>query len=617
MLQSSVRMIHRNESDPVTYLAWARQSLPILLPEITGPSEQDTDIMAFWIGRAIWNATPLESNGYRPRSLPAPKRNEPCPCGSGRKFKHCCRDVPAPPEIEIELVWPILIECLPDKHWIDAARSGALPSMGLYAAASVFLEHERWRSLKELSEAALDDGAAIKAEMAALIDPLCDAYDVLYRTDRKKRELLERLAAHPLDPVRSAANQRLSSWLHDQGERKGAWAALARAQQADPSDPAVAGLEISLLASEHAYDRARERAGFWLRRFQKTAGIPDEVLDFLRAVRADPRRALAEVSRDAAPQPIATLYEWIDQQVHRPVPELSWTPLAEHPDDAWVRDAYEPVPRAEEAVLVAEWRSRSQLDKPFSVHWLSGSEDQAWERFEDWLPWLMAHPAVLDSFEILDDLIMLLLFTEEFAGMIDNPWIEMLVERGARILLEHWPSGRTGTLPWVVAENRPALRVLARAAILQIENEDRESMDFMRAYLRLNPSDNHGLRSLLVNELLKAGQDSEALELTLLYPDDLLAEIVYGRVLALFRTGERGEAINALISAAQELPLVLDYLVRDRVAAPRIDSEAVLLGGKDQAWLYREAMRPTWMGTQGLTEWLKPLAKKIKAKRPR
>jgi hypothetical protein len=103
MLQSSVRMIHRNESDPVTYLAWARQSLPILLPEITGPSEQDTDIMAFWIGRAIWNATPLESNGYRPRSLPAPKRNEPCPCGSGRKFKHCCRDVPAPPEIEIEL----------------------------------------------------------------------------------------------------------------------------------------------------------------------------------------------------------------------------------------------------------------------------------------------------------------------------------------------------------------------------------------------------------------------------------------------------------------------------------------------------------------------------------
>lgn len=24
------------------------------------------------------------------RATPAPGRNEPCPCGSGRKYKHCC-----------------------------------------------------------------------------------------------------------------------------------------------------------------------------------------------------------------------------------------------------------------------------------------------------------------------------------------------------------------------------------------------------------------------------------------------------------------------------------------------------------------------------------------------
>src|SRR5205814_8072107 len=27
-----------------------------------------------------------------PMSATAPRRNDPCPCGSGRKFKHCCLD---------------------------------------------------------------------------------------------------------------------------------------------------------------------------------------------------------------------------------------------------------------------------------------------------------------------------------------------------------------------------------------------------------------------------------------------------------------------------------------------------------------------------------------------
>jgi preprotein translocase subunit SecA len=34
----------------------------------------------------------IKSEPVRPRSLrPAARRNDPCPCGSGRKYKHCCR----------------------------------------------------------------------------------------------------------------------------------------------------------------------------------------------------------------------------------------------------------------------------------------------------------------------------------------------------------------------------------------------------------------------------------------------------------------------------------------------------------------------------------------------
>lgn len=34
----------------------------------------------------------IPSKPVRPRSLrPAAGRNDPCPCGSGKKYKHCCR----------------------------------------------------------------------------------------------------------------------------------------------------------------------------------------------------------------------------------------------------------------------------------------------------------------------------------------------------------------------------------------------------------------------------------------------------------------------------------------------------------------------------------------------
>ncbi len=41
-------------------------------------------------GWAIASAMPLPAQGYAARKLPLPGRNEPCICGSLRKFKHCC-----------------------------------------------------------------------------------------------------------------------------------------------------------------------------------------------------------------------------------------------------------------------------------------------------------------------------------------------------------------------------------------------------------------------------------------------------------------------------------------------------------------------------------------------
>lgn len=46
------------------------------------------------------NSTPPQpagsTNGTFRYSTPPPGRNQPCPCNSGRKYKHCCLDKPRP-----------------------------------------------------------------------------------------------------------------------------------------------------------------------------------------------------------------------------------------------------------------------------------------------------------------------------------------------------------------------------------------------------------------------------------------------------------------------------------------------------------------------------------------
>jgi hypothetical protein len=95
------------------------------------------------------------------------------------------------------------------------------------------------------------------------------------------------------------------------------------------------------------------------------------------------------------------------------------------------------------------------------------------------------------------------------------------------------------------------------------------------------------------------------------YPDDMSPEIVYGKVLALYRSGAKGRALTALAEARDRLPLVLDFLARDKVRRPALsDDGRYVVGGKDQAWFYREAMRDTWLQTEGAMDMLRGLRAK-------
>src|SRR3972149_4520430 len=98
LLHVAAGLILKHE-EPGPLLEWAEKYAPDVAPTFFAMAQEAPARIALarLIGRAIWNATPLPSNGFRPRPLPEPGRNDPCFCGSLRKYKHCCGAAGRPP----------------------------------------------------------------------------------------------------------------------------------------------------------------------------------------------------------------------------------------------------------------------------------------------------------------------------------------------------------------------------------------------------------------------------------------------------------------------------------------------------------------------------------------
>ena len=606
----AVARIADNE-DADAFFAWAHQAFPIIAPDLFNePKPEDNSRLSYWAARSIWNVTPLESNRFQPKPLPPPRRNDPCPCGSGRKFKQCCLGWAQFEQVPVQLIWQMLVECRPDAYWLQAEQSGRLPVDGFLHVGLLFCDEERWQPLRKLAEHRLASESGLNDErLSVAIDWLCDAYEVLHKTGRKKEALLTRFATHKNRALRTTANQRLASWLLDRGESERAWQAFAAADRADPRSPANAFLEMTMLSAEGRLEWASKRAKQWLALLEKDADVPKEILAALRRFEKNPGRALDDQVRAFAPKEVQALLNWIDKQAKRPLPSLRWEALNGEANEAALQEHHQIISAAMRK-LEEEWQALSQGDKPFSINEFSETEADTWDLAADWLPWLREHPEAMDSFSILDDLALLLLDADEVLGKSDNRWVTTLLHRGVAMLEEHWPPTRAGTLPWVMLTNRPALRILANFIhLLQDDWSDGRLERSIRLYMRLNPNDNHGYRTELVNHLLRAGRDAEALACTEHYPDDMFPEIAYGRVLALYRLGRRNAAQAALQEATEHLPTVLNYLLRGRVAKPKPSPYGIQMGGDDQAWLYRQAMRDTWMETKGMKNWLTQAAK--------
>lgn len=164
---------------------------------------------------------------------------------------------------------------------------------------------------------------------------------------------------------------------------------------------------------------------------------------------------------------------------------------------------------------------------------------------------------------------------------------------------------------WGLLETRPYMRARAGLAnTLWSLGQPAEAAAEYRALLELNPNDNQGARSSLLDLLLDMGDDDGAVGLLRQYKEEASAEWLYTGALVLFRRrGAGGKADRRLGKALQQNKFVPAYLLgQKRLPARR----PTLMGWGDEAEAQEYAGRylNLWRRTPGALDWLKQVMAK-------
>ena len=607
---------------------------------------------AFAFARTVWNVTPLPRNSFRPEPIPEPGRNEPCPCGSGLKFKQCCQRAPALGGISAEMIWPLVLQTLDGQTRSTALTSRHLPREALLQFAASELDAGHSKVVAELLEPQFTEPLRAEDDIAgAMLNMLCNALEQGRGGKRRKLTLLDRISKLPQrSPLRSEAWQRLACIRMDDNQAELAWQAFQQAQRDDPGNELLGMLEVQLLMGNGRLAEARDRARFHAAALRRRGGSVDpELAGFYAQLSQDPVRAMADVSLRNDDAPGKRLAACIDRLEGRPLarywliaesasePEAASTlpdrlrqmGVAEDQIGESVRTLEEQIasfgeapepeetqldshvlkPPAKLAALYGAWRKVFRLAKPFSVQPLPFDDGSVWQPQVEagWSAFLETHPEAFDSLDVLDDLAAAAALHPQAnqLGVLER-LAGPLLQRAAAIIDEALAGADDARLLWIVTGNRPALRSLVRLLAMEhARGGGKKALALGEKVFRLNPLDNHGLRYTLAEDYLTDGDEDACLRVTAAFPDDPAPELRFNEALALFRLGRAKSAVDALKRAHEMSPRVATFLLPGRVRKPKLSDMGVSLDGDDRAWLYRDAMRDVWKRTPGALEWAK------------
>jgi tetratricopeptide (TPR) repeat protein len=485
-------------ADPADFLGWVRERL-LRYAAVDSPLHTDVNLgraMAFAWARAVWNGLPLNAAGTKPRPMPEPGSDEPCPCGSGQRFRDCCQSVPAIPPLTQDVLWPYVLANVPPAERDTLLASNRIPRGALIEFAAHLLELHRGSEVICALEPRLAAPERYHDEdTAILLHLLCEAYGITAGGARRKLKLLlETTTRAPRSPLRSEAWQRLATIYMDRGDCERAWSAFHCAQHDNPQADELGALEVELLVAGDRMEEARQRAGEWAAALASHGvALDDPRFEYLSRMAINPADRSRTVSHKIAGAG-AALRDWLLQVADREP----------------ARYQLVPTPSATRLALVTpRWLLRTQqmwhdvfpLAKPFSAQDQPFGGHDVWEPGTEaqWSEFLRAHPEAFESLDILDDLATAIgRHTQAQSPWVEALLLQLVLARSAELIDLACRDIGDGTLPWSAADNRTALRALFRLFQQQL-GRDRRAAAIMTGekLLCLNPDDEHGVRPVL------------------------------------------------------------------------------------------------------------------------
>jgi len=567
------------------------------------------------LGWVIASSMPLPSHGWQPQRMPLPGRNEPCICGSLRKFKQCCGPLVArAPRLDPVWLGSLVLQAMPAKEWAALPASRIAPA-SVVAAADDLAERGRPREALRLLEPWAKAPAPWTEARAELLDLLADLYLELGHP-RKRKDLADAMVARGDAMVQSLGWQRRSMMASDSGRSAEAREAFERAQRLTPDEPRVALLEVTTLLGGGEFERAHERAAFHARRLSRLP-LAAELAPQIEGLQAIARGEMDHIAGDSprgsveqgvtdqspfgmdvmdiAPDVVfGALTDWVRQL---PPPKLRLDLSGAIPADLGELTPANPVQAALE-----KWRQAFNGPGPDAAWESPGEADEDLQKLDGrrWQPLLKKTPALLDCFEVLDDLMTALYSVPMgLAAGLQAVLLQRALDLWAQ-LRQRFPQARC---EWGWLDNRPALRLLADSVQLDTSPTAERSFDDLRALVEvLNPNDNQGLRDRLAAVLLRRGDAAAALNLAERYPDDLVGmQWLHARALLALQRLPDAETVVA--AALKDNPHVLKLLCSSR--APRLPNvDSYRPGSVEQARIVVANQHDLWRD-KALQAWLK------------
>lgn len=170
-----------------------------------------------------------------------------------------------------------------------------------------------------------------------------------------------------------------------------------------------------------------------------------------------------------------------------------------------------------------------------------------------------------------------------------------------RLYLQYFPKNfnwKVSKLPWGIMENRPFLRALFQLANVYADNVCFEEACVQgKKLLQLCPNDNLGIREAMIEWYMYTEEYQKIIQIHDDYPEDILANVAFGKTLACCYLGDLEKAEKAWSAAQQVLPEIAHELLKKRHPRPRglnENAHGMTIGGKEQAYYYWQDMGVWW-----------------------